>query len=1399
MTNEAIINSAVSENADANRLKRITEAQTYHSPVEEKIRSYDERVQKVNMPPAPPVEPVHSGLFITVRPSDAKPKIPTTPPIKGAMTEGAPREGDPNGSATDQPKAPARRSIAKNGTEYVIEERDTGPVVIASAKDRQPIRMYDDPIPVEEDMLTPDDERNFLEKAAATSSDMGKGAVRGLGMGLTNLTLNTMRTAVDNPIGEQIIGTDRVQSFEDFTNKYIDDMNTWAEGETKTTAGGVAQAGGEIVGNFVAPAVKLYQGFRAMKASPLVASFLADATVAVFGVRPEDPNLSDLIPEDSQAFGALRDLLGTDPADPEWVNRGRNAVEAMALLGVGEASGRGLIKGIEEVKRLSKESDVGPKLSGLIDKVMQRKGKAAMVAAPAAAAAAALTPDQAEANARTDVLTKAIKLLNDAEAPVGRSVINDEMVTRIRNAAEGTNPVEGLDFNLARIENGEDLGGVIDEISRIYSKQIGKAKRGVQTFDETQLKADMSREMGFDVDAVLSRQTGEVWPAHKIKAARDLFVAEINKTKTMALAIKQPGGNSEDALVAFRRQLAVNAALQAQIKGAQTEVARSLAQFRMTAKSPLESRVQMREIIDSAGGHEVNEQLVDAFINAVDNGGPDAAAIFSREAQNVTTMDMLFEAWINSLLGSPVTHMVNMMGNSIAASQGIIERYAAAGYGSIERGVAQVRGIPIEQGITFGEAHAYAGGMAGSVMDTLRMFHRAGKNIGDAAYTGSPIKPLTEAEIKKGGAGGAAIQAMKTGRQADTYGKLDYNRESITAQNVNQLPISKSIAGRLGKDELLDANSKLAMTVDFLGEYYYRLPGRFLMAEDDLFKTLNYRAELHARAVREVSAMQNATFEEKQARMLEILRDPQVAAPDIHLGSIDQMREQTFTSAPGDIAKPFLQGLNAAKIGDFPVGRVVVPFFNVINNIMKYVGSRTPGLALINPKSKTFQDLFSGDPARRQLVMGKWAVGGSIMGTAAWLNLNGVCTGRLTDNPELRRQMETQGKKPFACVVPMPDGSFRTMQYNRLDPVGMTMGIAATTAEVLHYVEDEETREMLGIAATSAIMPYLEEKSYFQGISEFMDALNPQYGNDDSRVQAMSKYFQGVIASAPGAVAGPLAPNTPAARVVTRMTDGMTRRDSATDKYRIEKDAWGDDILVPNGTAYRTWEGIVRKVMSGTPGLSDNLPPQTNIWGEPLVMEFGLSPDSRMAPIASSTITYDVKKLRAANVPDAAKAGYFFGLRVGQDMTLKQFDEFVNIVGINGELERLGAPLRKPRRELAARNGNKVVGMPVELNPRQYYDFIKTMNTISVPNDSDPQRRSMNLKQALDWLVRQPEYAKLPDDGNANGAKGDFIRRMSDKYRDAATNIFFSDDKDGPALMRRSIELKLKAQNTGVQ
>jgi ethanolamine utilization microcompartment shell protein EutS len=537
------LNNAVSQNPDQNRLRRIEEAQKYHSPVEQDIREYRARAAAVN----PAEKPIDTSLQDHV---NAEGILEITVPVGKPAQEGkgpmdAPAGGDPKAVATAAPAggtdptavppAPPRRSVTKSGGVYVVEDRPDGPYVIArQPAPFSPIRAYDKGVKVEEEMLLPDDERNFLEKTADTAKglaigagDASTGALEGIGIGQTKLVTNALRTLVDNPVGDFTLGAEKVQAFEDFTNKFLENLDKAAAKSTKTKAGKVAQTGGEIVGQFVAPTMGLYSKLKAAGANPIAASLISEGMVAIAGVNPNDQNLSDMIADDSK-FKAIKDLLGTDPESSDWENRAKNAAETFALMGIGEVAGRSIIEGIKKIGDVSK--GMPDNVMSLIDKSMTKKNLT-VAGGTAAVGAATLTPEEAEANARTEVLQKAIALLNDVDRPAGQSVIKSGDVEKMIAAADqGVNPLTaGVDFNLTKIENAEQLGATIDEVSEIYKDKIYKGKRGVQTFDMTQTKADMSREMGFDVEAALSRQPGDLWPDYKIKAARDMFVAQVEK------------------------------------------------------------------------------------------------------------------------------------------------------------------------------------------------------------------------------------------------------------------------------------------------------------------------------------------------------------------------------------------------------------------------------------------------------------------------------------------------------------------------------------------------------------------------------------------------------------------------------------------------------------------------------------------------------------------------------------------------------------------------------------------------------------------------------------------------------------------------------------------------------
>jgi len=124
--------------------------------------------------------------------------------------------------------------------------------------------------------------------------------------------------------------------------KYVDDMKkTATEGNP---AANVLNAAGVLTGQYILPAVIGYKALRGMGAKPLEASIVSESITGLLGLSPNDENIFNMIANDtsSPAWKALRELMATDPDDHEWVNRSRNAGEALIMLGTSEALMRGL-------------------------------------------------------------------------------------------------------------------------------------------------------------------------------------------------------------------------------------------------------------------------------------------------------------------------------------------------------------------------------------------------------------------------------------------------------------------------------------------------------------------------------------------------------------------------------------------------------------------------------------------------------------------------------------------------------------------------------------------------------------------------------------------------------------------------------------------------------------------------------------------------------------------------------------------------------------------------------------------------------------------------------------------------------------------------------------------------
>jgi hypothetical protein len=152
----------------------------------------------------------------------------------------------------------------------------------------------------------------------------------------------------------------------------------------------------------------------------------------------------------------------------------------------------------------------------------------------------------------------------------------------------------------------------------------------------------------------------------------------------------------------------------------------------------------------------------------------------------------------------------------------------------------------------------------------------------------------------------------------------------------------------------------------------------------------------------------------------------------------------------------------------------------------------------------------------------------------------------------------------------------RYFSYNRFDPIGSVMGIAADIADITTHM-DHEDREVDADEATvyfaATIAGNVLNKSYMRGMSELVDVL----ANPTMRAESFAQRFAGSFA--PTALAEAARYQDPYRLEINSMLDGM--------KSRI-------------------------------PGLSEDLPLRRDLWGRPISFRSGLGAIyDAVSPIAS--------------------------------------------------------------------------------------------------------------------------------------------------------------------------------------
>ena len=652
-------------------------------------------------------------------------------------------------------------------------------------------------------------------------------------------------------------------------------------------------------------------------------------------------------------------------------------------------------------------------------------------------------------------------------------------------------------IRLDKLDTTEGVKKFIQETAARHDDFIG-GRRGVIKDEELFKLAD---ELDMKPEDLIRRGVGEAFNAEEITRARQIFVESAESA--FELSRKAVGGSDAEiiaAAVAVQR----HAMIQESVMGAAAEAGRTLRALQLRVGS---KEAELRDILESMGGRAKVEDIIHRIGTS---NRPQEVHRLAREAFAAKSKDMVVEAWINGLLSGPQTHAVNVLSNTLTQMFAIPEHYLAAGFGKL-RGDGDK--------VLFRDVNARAFGMVEGMKDGLF----------------------------------AAGRAFRTEEASDFLNKIDVN-------NPQAIPSVTFRKGKAGKSvSILGNEVALPLTGEIkIGGKQIRIPGRMLLAGDEFFKTIAYRAKVNELAMRQ-AIKEGGTREQIAARIQELKTNP---PKDIKLAAVDEGQYLTFTNQLGDTGQSLVRAANKHIVLKF-----FTPFIRTPTNIVKFAGHRTPAAPLM----PSFRKEIKAGGSRRDVALARMTMGSAVMATTAYLAAQGLVTGGGPSPASGLRGAWLQQNQPYSIKV-----GDRWVAYNRVEPLGILLGLSADFTEISGEVGEKEAGE-IGAALVMSVARNITSKTFLEGLSGLVEAVSDPERNAERMIQKF---------------AGTLIPTGVAQ--VQRVQDPTLR-----------------DV-----------RSAIDQIRSRIPGYAQDLPARRNLWGEPIQLAPGIGPDI-ISPLYSRRIEPD--------------------------------------------------------------------------------------------------------------------------------------------------------------------------------
>lgn len=799
-----------------------------------------------------------------------------------------------------------------------------------------------------------------------------------------------------------------------------------------------------VVGNLGRGVVQFAAGYvtagNLTRMKGLKGAFVNGAVADAVVMDPDNKNVTAMLAHYGYDMDIVTDLLATDPDDPEWMNRARNAAEGVAIGGIVEAIGWGIRakkalasgdtqaakKATEAQQAALKELDAAVKEAGEeVAKDAQRSLDLSKTVFDEKALVPAKT--DAEGQISLDLGDTPLPIVKpDAQPVPNRLFITPEKAENLRlqaSLAQGVEtPAKMSSTSFKSLTTVSSYDEVADDIAAnvaVFADEFAKVKGGdvqrwatvkAQSAAKLRQMADMTGEQP---EALIARfRSANDGDMAKLAAeihAQSRYVLTIEQElQKMAKAIvdhnsgkgtdlsKFAGINDIDHLkLAFnqRREVATN--LLSGLDASRSNIARAMNAMKIAK----EGDERLREILKDPEAFRDVDAAARAVVDPANNGKP-AIRVIDETLQGLRGfVDGVNTYRINALLSGPGTQEVNFISNVVNS---IV--------------------IPTEQML---------GGLASAdrqiMIHALRQFQ--GQFLGSLDSVQTALKTLWD------------------------------NNPRLDAGNT-----------KLEEVDFSQATSLIGKTV--------RLPSRALMSMDELFKQSQYRGVVFADALAE-AARQGLKGAEKTEAIKRYIRESYTDTGAATRGdALLQSRRATFT----ETLEPGVASIIQKAAIDQPVIRFFIPFVRTPVNLLSQTFQHMP---VVGTVSKRFRADIAAGGARAAQAKGRQVLGSALVGIAGYMAANGMIVGSGPKDPRIRR-VWLKNNQPYSFRIVKEDGTVEFISYARLEPLSNVFSIAADAVEIMNDEYNERDETSMINALRVAVMENTVNKTFTQGIYDAM-------------------------------------------------------------------------------------------------------------------------------------------------------------------------------------------------------------------------------------------------------------------------------------------------------------------------